>query len=150
MKMSKAAREQFLAGVHVGVIAVERPDRAPLATAIWYVYEPGGEVTIFSTEDNLKVRLIRAAGRFSITVQQEQSPYKYVTAEGDVTWIGPADEAEARAVAIRYLGEEAGNRFADASQHADSETSVCIRMNPTKWLSSDFSDVMGQLGVAKV
>lgn len=148
MKMSTAAREQFLAGVHVGVIAVERPDRAPLATAIWYAYEPGGEVSIFSTEGDLKVTLIRAARRFSITVQQEQFPYKYVTAEGAVTWVGPADEAEARAVAIRYLGEDAGNRFADASQHADSETSVCIRMNPTKWLSSDFSDVSGQLDAA--
>jgi PPOX class probable F420-dependent enzyme len=148
MKMSKEAREQFLAGVHVGVIAVERPDRAPLAMAIWYGYEPGGEVSIFSTEDNLKVRLIRAAGRFSITAQQEQSPYKYVTAEGDVTWVGPADEAEARAVAIRYLGEEAGNRFADANQHADTQSSVCIRMRPEKWLSSDFSAVAGQLDVA--
>ncbi|MDV3126542.1 pyridoxamine 5'-phosphate oxidase family protein [Mycobacterium sp. 21AC1] len=146
--MSKAAREQFLAGLHVGVIAVERPDRAPLATAIWYAYQPGGEVSIFSTEGDLKVALIRAAGRFSITVQQEQFPYKYVTAEGDVTWVGPADEAEARAVAIRYLGEEVGNRFADATQHADTQTSVCIRMQPTKWLSSDFSDVIGQLDVA--
>jgi nitroimidazol reductase NimA-like FMN-containing flavoprotein (pyridoxamine 5'-phosphate oxidase superfamily) len=148
MKMSKEAREQFLAGVHVGVIAVERPDRAPLAVAIWYAYEPGGEVSIYSTEDNLKVKLIRAAGRFSITAQQEQAPYKYVTAEGDVTSIGPADEAEARAVAIRYLGEDAGHRFADANQHTDTESSVCIRMQPKTWLSSDFSDVVGQLGVA--
>jgi nitroimidazol reductase NimA-like FMN-containing flavoprotein (pyridoxamine 5'-phosphate oxidase superfamily) len=144
MKMSKEAREQFLAGVHVGVIAVERPDRAPLALAIWYAYEPGGEVSIFSTENDLKVKLIRAAGRISITAQQEQLPYKYVTAAGDVTWVGSADEVEARAVAIRYLGETAGNRFADANQHADAELSVCIRMQPKKWLSSDFSDAMGQ------
>jgi nitroimidazol reductase NimA-like FMN-containing flavoprotein (pyridoxamine 5'-phosphate oxidase superfamily) len=149
MKMSKEAREQFLSGVHVGVIAVERPDRAPLAVAIWYAYEPGGEVSIFSTEQNLKVKLIRAAGRFSITAQQEQSPYKYVTAEGDVTWVGPADEAESRAVAIRYLGEEVGNRFADANQHTDTESSVCIRMRPATWLSSDFSDVVGQLDVGR-
>jgi PPOX class probable F420-dependent enzyme len=145
--MSKEAREQFLAGVHIGVIAVERPDRAPLAMAIWYAYEPGGEVSIFTTEENLKVKLIRAAGRFSITAQQEQPPYKYVTADGDVTWVGPADEAEARAVAIRYLGEEAGNRFADANQHADTQSSVSIRMQPKKWVSSDFSDLAGQLDV---
>jgi hypothetical protein len=30
MKMTKEAREQFLAGVHVGVIAIERTDRAPV------------------------------------------------------------------------------------------------------------------------
>jgi nitroimidazol reductase NimA-like FMN-containing flavoprotein (pyridoxamine 5'-phosphate oxidase superfamily) len=141
MKMTKEAREQFLAGVHVGVIAIERTDRAPFAVAIWYVYEPGGEVSIFTTEDNLKVKLIRAAGRFSITAQQEQPPYKFVTAEGDVTSVGPADEDEARALAIRYLGEDEGNRFADANQHADVESTVCIRMQPKTWLSSDFSDV---------
>lgn len=145
--MSKEAREQFLAGVHVGVIAVERPDRAPLAVAIWYAYKPEGEVSIFSTEGDLKVKLIQAAGRFSITAQQEQSPYKYVTVEGDVTAIGPADEVEARAVAIRYLGQDAGNRFADANQHADTQSAVCIRMQPKSWLSSDFSDVLGQLDV---
>ena len=143
MKMSKDAREQFLAGVHIGVIAVERHDRAPFAVAIWYAYEPGGEVSIFATEGDLKVKLIRAAGRFTITAQHEQPPYKYVTAEGDVTWVGPADVAEARAVAIRYLGEAEGNRFADASQHADAESSVCIRMQPKKWVSSDFSDLAG-------
>ena len=116
MKMTKQAREQFLAGVHVGVIAIERTNRPPFAVAIWYAYEPGGEVSIFTTEDNLKVKLIRAAGRFSVTAQQEQAPYKFVTAEGDVTSVRPADEVEARAVAIRYLGEDAGNRFADANQ----------------------------------
>jgi nitroimidazol reductase NimA-like FMN-containing flavoprotein (pyridoxamine 5'-phosphate oxidase superfamily) len=141
MKMTREAREQFLSGVHVGVIAIERTDRAPFAVAIWYAYEPGGEVSIFTTEDNLKVKLIRSAGRFSITAQQEQPPYKFVTAEGDVTSVGRADEDEARALAIRYLGEDEGNRFADANQHADVESTVCVRMQPKTWLSSDFSDV---------
>ena len=141
MKMTKDAREQFLAGVHVGVLAIERTDRAPFAVAIWYRYQPGGEVSIFTTETNLKVELIRAAGRFSITAQQEQAPYKFVTAAGDVTSIEPADEAEARAIAIRYLGDDAGNRFADANEHTDTESAVCIRMQPKAWLSSDFSDI---------
>lgn len=136
MAMSKEAREQFLADVHVGVIAVERPDRAPLAVPIWYGYEPGGEVSIWTTEGTLKDRLIRAAGRFSITAQQEQPPYKYVTADGDVTSVGPADDAEARAIAIRYLGEEAGNAFADENH---SEASIVIRMQPKRWVSVDYS-----------
>lgn len=51
-----------------------------------------------------------AAGRFSFTVQDEQPPYKYVSVEGDVTHVGPADESEARSIAVRYLGEESGKR----------------------------------------
>jgi PPOX class probable F420-dependent enzyme len=134
--MSTEQRERFLADVHVGVIAVERPDRAPLAVPIWYGYEPGGDVSIWTTEGTLKDKLIRAAGRFSITAQDEAPPYRYVTAEGDVTSVGPADDAEARKIAIRYLGEQAGNEFADQNHSASS---IVIRMRPTRWLSVDYS-----------
>ena len=53
-KMSNDEGEQFLADLHVGVIAVERPDRAPLAVPIWYHYEPGGELSILTSEGTLK------------------------------------------------------------------------------------------------
>ena len=43
--MSKAEREAFLAGVHVGVLAVERDDGPPLASPVWYRYWPGGEAS---------------------------------------------------------------------------------------------------------
>lgn len=135
-KMSNDDRERFLADLHVGVLAVERPGRAPLAVPIWYAYEPGGEVTIWTTEGSLKDRLIRAAGRFSFTVQNEEPPYKYVSVEGDVTSVGPADKAEARRLAIRYLGEEAGSEFADQNH---SLASLVIRMRPERWLSVDYS-----------
>jgi PPOX class probable F420-dependent enzyme len=135
-KMSNEDRERFLADLHVGVLAVERPDRAPLAVPIWYAYEPGGELSIWTDEGTLKDKLIRAAGRFSFTVQNEEPPYKYVTVDGDVTSVGPADEAEARKIAIRYLGDEAGNQFADENH---SPSSIVIRMQPTKWLSVDYS-----------
>lgn len=135
-KMSNEERERFLADVHVGVLAVERPDRAPLAVPIWYAYEPGGELSIWTTEGTLKDKLIRAAGRFSFNVQDEQPPYKYVSVEGDLTHVGPADEAEARRIAVRYLGDEAGNEFADQSH---SPSSIVIRMRPQRWLSVDYS-----------
>jgi PPOX class probable F420-dependent enzyme len=135
-KMSSDEREQYLAGLHVGVIAIERPDRAPLAVPIWYSYTPGGEVVVFTTEDSVKGKAIRAAGRFSITAQDEQPPYKYVTAEGDVTEIAPADDDEERRLAIRYLGDKDGNEFADANEAVPS---IVIRMRPTRWLSTDYS-----------
>lgn len=134
--MSTEDRERFLADLHVGVLAVERPDRAPLAVPIWYAYKPGGEVAIWTTEGTVKDKLIRAAGRFSFTVQDEAPPYKYVSVDGDVTFIGPVDEAEARKIAIRYLGEEAGNQFTDENH---SPSSIVIRMQPKRWLSVDYS-----------
>ena len=136
-KMTSDDREKFLSDLHVGVIAVERPDRAPLSVPIWYGYEPGGDVLLWTESDSLKHRLIRDAGRFSITAQDEQPPYRYVTAEGDVTGIGPATDADVRQVAIRYLGEQAGNQFTDANL---TSTSIVIRMRPRRWLSFDYSD----------
>jgi nitroimidazol reductase NimA-like FMN-containing flavoprotein (pyridoxamine 5'-phosphate oxidase superfamily) len=135
--MSSDEREKFLSDVHVGVIAVERPGRAPLSVPIWYGYEPGGEVLLWTESATVKHKLIREAGRFAITAQDEQPPYKYVTAEGDVTGIERADDATVRQIAIRYFGEEEGNKFTDENF---TETSVVIRMRPQRWLSVDYSD----------
>lgn len=134
--MSSTEREQYLTDVHVGVVAVERPGRAPLAVPIWYGYQPGGDVLLWTEADSLKHKLIRDAGRFSLTVQDEQPPYRYVSAEGDVTGIGAAEDAEVRALAVRYLGEEAGNQFTDQNL---TSTSLVIRMRPQRWLSTDYS-----------
>lgn len=134
--MTREERETYLAELHVGVIAVERPDRAPLAVPIWYGYEPGGDVLIWTTTGTVKDKLIRAAGRFSITAQDEQPPYKYVTAEGAVTAVEPATDAVVRQIAVRYLGEAEGAAFTDENLTPDS---VIFRMRPERWLSTDYS-----------
>lgn len=135
-KMNADEREAFLADLHVGVVAVERQDRAPLAVPIWYGYQPGGEVLLWTDAGTVKEKLIRAAGRFAISVQVETPPYRYVTAEGLVTGIEPAEDATVRAIAIRYLGEEEGNAFTDENLGSNS---VIIRMRPEQWLSTDYS-----------
>jgi len=135
-KMTSEEREAFLAELHVGVVAVERPDRAPLAVPIWYGYEAGGDVLLWTDNGSVKEKLIRAAGRFAITAQVEQPPYRYVTAEGPVTAIEPATEEIARAIAVRYLGEKDGNAFAEQNLRAES---IVIRMRPERWLSTDYS-----------
>lgn len=134
--MTSDERVAFLAEKRVGVIAVERPGRAPLSVPIWYGYEPGGEVLLSTESGSLKEKLIRAAGRFAITTQVEEPPYRYVTAEGDVTAIEPATREVFEAIAVRYLGAEAGALFTEQSF---GPTSVVIRMRPQHWLSTDYS-----------
>ncbi|WP_225726608.1 MULTISPECIES: pyridoxamine 5'-phosphate oxidase family protein [unclassified Nocardia] len=135
-KMTEAEREAFLADLHVGVIAVERPDRAPLSVPIWYAYEPGGEVVIWTEIGSVKEKLISAAGRFSITAQVEQPPYRYVTAEGSVTGTEPATADAVRPIAVRYFGEQEGADFVEKNLGANS---IIIRMRPERWLSTDYS-----------
>ncbi|ASF12974.1 pyridoxamine 5'-phosphate oxidase [Nocardia brasiliensis] len=134
--MTSDEREKFLAELHVGVIAIERADRAPLAVPIWYGYEPGGEVKIWTDNGSVKERLIRAAGRFSLTAQVEQPPYRYVTVEGTVTSIERATVDDVLAIAVRYLGPDEGKAFAEQNL---SESSLLVSLRPEKWLSTDYA-----------
>ena len=74
LTMSKATREAFLADVHVGVFCVNRDGDAPLATPVWYLYEPGGDVEVVIGASSQKATLVKAAGRASLCAQQEGFP----------------------------------------------------------------------------
>jgi len=91
LTMTKEEREVFLADVHVGVISVADDDHGPLTVPVWYSYEPGGEVRIITARRSRKGKLLECAGRFSLCAQTETPPYKYVSVEGPVVAIEPAD-----------------------------------------------------------
>src|SRR4029079_12837762 len=75
LQMSEDERQAFLAGVHIGVISIEREDGAPLTVPIWYGYEPGGDVWVTTGTDSLKRKLLQKAQRFSLCVQTEEAPF---------------------------------------------------------------------------
>ena len=54
LKMTKEEREKFLADLHIGIISLARPDRAPLTVPIWYDYEPGGNLWIVTEPGSAK------------------------------------------------------------------------------------------------
>jgi PPOX class probable F420-dependent enzyme len=140
LRMTRAEREAFLAGMHVGVISLEEPGRGPLAVPIWYGYEPGGELWIVTERDSRKGRLLERATRFSLCVQSEQPPYKYVSVEGPVTGIVPSDlERDERRLAHRYLGRELGDRYVEATGGAQARAAnVRVAMRPERWLTTDY------------
>ncbi|MGH7912897.1 MAG: pyridoxamine 5'-phosphate oxidase family protein [Candidatus Dormibacteraceae bacterium] len=137
--MTVTEREGFLAKPHIGVIAVDAgPGRAPLAVPIWYTYEPGGLVTVMTGPKSEKARLIAGTGRYSLTVQDEKPPYKYVTASGPVVeTVAEAQAPERLAAAQRYLGEEGGRGFMD---QMGGVVEVAFRMRPERWRSADYSE----------
>src|SRR6266568_1246902 len=93
--MSDAEREKFLGDVHVGVLsaAASEPGRT-LAVPVWYSYQPGGLLTVLTGRRSSKAAAIRAAGRFSLCVQDESPPYRYVSVEGPVLGEEELDPAE--------------------------------------------------------
>src|SRR5512140_2056759 len=68
--MSAAEREEFLAGVHVGVLSAAIGTAGQtLAVPVWYSYQPGGLLTVLTGRRSRKAAAIRAAGRFGLCVQ---------------------------------------------------------------------------------
>ena len=135
--MTREERQTFLAEVHVGIISIAEPDRAPLAVPVWDSYEPGGDVQVLMQSDSRKMVGIEAAGRFSLCVQTESSPYKYVTAEGPVSTVRPYDiETDLLAMATRYLGEEGGRDYIATA--GTGGNGVMVSMTPEHWLSTDY------------
>ena len=137
--MTKQEREAFLASLHVGIISISEGGRGPLTVPIWYLYEPGGEVRVVTGRASRKTQLLQHAGRFSVCVQTEAPPYKYVSVEGPVVGIEPADlERDRRPLAHRYLGPQRGDRYIEETrlEYADN---VVVRMRPERWLTVDYA-----------
>jgi PPOX class probable F420-dependent enzyme len=137
--MTKKEREEFLTDVHVGVLCVsEAAGRGPIAVPVWYIYRPGGTVDLTTGRQTRKAVAIAAVGRFSMCVQDENPPFKYVTVEGPAILV-EADSAERREIARRYLGTEAGDAYVAQNPATDS---VVIRMAPEHWSTADFGKAM--------
>ena len=131
--MTEAERDGFLTDVRVGILAVERPGKGPLALPVWYEYTDGS-IVISIGNDSAKAKLLRRAGRATFTVQDERPPYRYVSAEGpvDVT----REAADVTDLAIRYLGPDLGRQYA-AANPPDDDTAI-VRLTPERWLTCDY------------
>ena len=141
LTMTKEEREVFLAEVHVAIISIPESGRGPLTVPVWYAFAPDGEFHIWTGGDSRKAKLLREAGRFSLCVQQETPPYKYVSAEGPLLAIEPIQlERDLRPLVYRYLGPEEGQEYIDGIGGDSAGTGdILIRMKPERWLSEDFS-----------
>ena len=132
--MSRAEREEFLAGVHVGVLSVVTGEGSgALAVPVWYGYVPGGAVIVSTGRTSRKAHAIRSSGRFTLCVQDELPPYKYVTVEGPAT-VQEITQDERRDLARRYLGPEGGDAYIASVPGGDK---IMLRLTPEHWLTED-------------
>ena len=141
LAMTRQERERFLADLHVGIISIAEDGRGPLTVPIWYSYEPGGEVRVLTGRTSRKGQLLQRSRRFSLCAQSETPPYKYVSVEGPVVAIEPADlERDERPLAHRYLGQRAGDRYIERTRGTPGyEDQVRVRMRPERWLTVDYA-----------
>jgi PPOX class probable F420-dependent enzyme len=137
LAMSRTEREAFLAETRVGVVGIPEAGRGPLAVPVWYAYEPGGEIRFVTSGESKKARLLRVAGRLTLCVQEETAPYRYVSVEGPATIGRPDLERDIRRTAIRYLGEQMGETYLQATA-SENDRAVLVTVRPRHWLSADY------------
>lgn len=141
LAMTAAEQQEFLAGLHIGVLSVVAGERGPLTVPVWYEYQPGGRLSVVTGRHSRKAQAIRAAGRMSLCAQDENLPYKFVSVEGPVTG-EDVDPAERLAMARRYLGTELGDQYVTSNPDPDGEMMV-FRMTPQRWVGVDFGKALG-------
>ena len=136
LDMNEAEREAFIAGLHVGVLAAEHPGHGPLALPIWYVWEDGAVVMRIGT-DSLKAKLLRAAGRATLTVQEEAPPYKYVSETIVGRSFGMSTPSK-RGIQNSYVPSMGHGEFANSEQSSDPGISSTRRRPPARGPAARF------------
>ncbi len=140
-KMTVEEREAFLTEAWVGIISIPEEGRGPLSVPVWYNYQPGGDVCIWTGAKTRKALLLKKAKRISFCVQDPTPPmYKYVSVEGPFT-IGPVDlERDIHAMALRYFDAAGGEAYyKDVSQGENWKSDILVCIKPERWLTVDYS-----------
>ena len=136
--MTRVEREEFLAGVHVGILSADEPGCGPLSVPVWYLYEAGGEIVVVTRPEARKARLLGVGARVSFCVQSEEMPPKYVTIQGRVVSAAPADVArDLKPIVRRYLGAPVGDAYVDNTR-PDGTNEIVVRIRPERWYARDF------------
>ena len=138
MPLNDAESQSFLAEPHVAVLSVDHPGHPPLAVPLWYGYEPGGDLSVITEDASFKARLLRAAGRGSMTIDTVEPRTRWVSVECDVVGERPCTDDDRRRMAARYLpAEQVEDYLAFASAQIDDE--VLITLRPTRWRGEDLT-----------
>jgi hypothetical protein len=137
-------RERFLSGLHTGVVSVADGDRGPLASPVWYRYEPGGDIVFCSRRSTRKARLLNLGTRVSFLAQVEGDIARgilprYVSVEGPVVKLEPADlDRDLRPIVHRYLGQAVGDGYLKATRGESATDELVVHVRPERWLTRDF------------
>jgi len=127
--------EDFLALPRVAVLATYRRDGTVLLSPVWHTWRDGGFDVLTEVED-IKVRHLRRNPQASIVVYDDEPPYRGVEIRTRATIAETATRDALRDVAVRYLGREGGEAYADGSPEC-----VRIRLEPGNVRAWDFADI---------
>jgi PPOX class probable F420-dependent enzyme len=121
-------QRKFVSAPRIGRLASTMPDGSPHIAPIWYRFEDGAFL-VLTDRASRKHRNVERDPRVVLCIDEEKPPYHTVIVRGTVeVAVSPGREWR-EALAVHYLGEEAGRAYTAAN---DSPNNVLLRIVPER------------------
>ena len=118
----------------LAVLATFRRDGTVLLSPVWHEWRDGGFNVVTGSRDG-KAGHLRRDPRASIVVCDDGPPYRGLEVRASARLSTLEDPSIVRRIASRYLGPEAGERYAESSGD-----DLLIRLEPGELRGWDFAD----------
>jgi PPOX class probable F420-dependent enzyme len=136
MALSNDELNELLSGTQIAVLGTVDSGGRPHQAPIWYLWR-GGEALLLTGRSSKKWQNILRNSNASLCVDTKEPPYVAAVLQGEVA---EAPEIEysplLREMAVHYLGERAGNEYADSRTTRDPASSVVFRLKPSRIVSA--------------
>ena len=119
------------------VLTTYRRDGTALVSPVWFRFA-GGVFEVVIAEDDIKLVHLNRDPRCSLVVFESVAPFRGVEVRGEPELVWRDVTAVRTAIACRYLGEEAGRRFAEHR----SVPGVLLRLVPISPRVWDLSAIL--------
>ena len=117
-------------------MATYHRDGTVLLSPVWHEWSDGGFTVVIGTND-IKGRHLRRDPRVSIVLYEDDPPYRGIEIRGAARFVEADVKETARRIAVRYLGEAAGNAYADGAAAWDE---TWVRIEPGVIRTWDYAD----------
>jgi hypothetical protein len=118
----------------VAVLATYRASGDALLSPVWHRWRNGGFDVATSSSD-VKIRHLSRDPRAAILVYEHGPPYRGLELRTEPTLLIEGAGDTAREIAVRYLGQEAGEAYASGGSDE-----IVIRLEPGELRVWDFAD----------
>ena len=119
---------RFLEKPRIGRLGTVRRDGSAHIAPIWFRFE-GGEFLVLTERGSQKHKNVERDARVELCIDDEQAPYHTVLVRGGATVEAAPGREWREALAIHYLGDDAGRRYIEENMHAND---IMLRIVPVK------------------
>ncbi len=121
---------RFVERPRVAVLATVGPRGAPHTAPVWYRYEDGAFI-VLTDRGSQKYRNVERDPRVELCIDDKQPPYHTVLVRGVAHIVPSPGAAWRQALAVHYLGAEAGTRYV---RENPNQNGIALRITPERIL----------------